>query len=383
MGTEGKIITCKAAVAWDLNSPVKVETVQVLVPTAGHVRVKMVATALCHSDLALLKGFKSALKFPYVIGHEGAGIVESVGSGVTHVKPGDKVFTMYFPHCGKCRYCLSKRINFCLDIERKIPVIQYLRNEGLDGLTSFKTVNGKPIYHGYGAASFAEYTVIPWNSCVKVNPETNLLNGCIMACGFLTGYGSSTNTVDIQPGDTAAVWGLGGVGLACVVGCKDKKAGKIIGIDVNSDKEAFGRKFGCTDFIGLGKQEKGFSLKENILKLVPNGIDFAFVCIGSGEALQDAISCLGVGGTVVMVGVAKLSDTTTFPTGELLSKKTFLGTNYGDYSIFEDIPKMVDRYVAGQLPVDDFITNTFKLEQINSAIDLMKNGIGIRSVVHF
>ncbi|GAB6029548.1 NAD/NADP dependent alcohol dehydrogenase [Chamberlinius hualienensis] len=383
MDTEGKMITCKAVVLHDVNSQFKVETINVLPPTAGHIRIKMVATALCHSDLGHVNGQFPAQKYPCVVGHEGAGIVESVGEDVKSVQKGDKVFTLFFPHCGECEFCVTKKSNICLDIKRKIKYVGAMRCEGLDGLTSFKSLDGKDIYHSFGSSSFSEYTVVPENSCVKVNPTANLKVGCVMACGFLTGYGSSSNVVNIRPGDTVAVWGLGGVGFACVVGCKEKGASKIIGIDINSDKEKYARKFGCTDFISLSTLEEGTTISQKLKQLTAIGVNYAFICVGSSKALEDAINSISPGGTAVMVGVTKLDDTANIVTNSLLAGKKIVGTIFGNYFIFEDIPKAVDRFVEGKLPIGDFITSTFKIDQINEAVELMKKGEGIRSVIEF
>ncbi|GAB6029549.1 NAD/NADP dependent alcohol dehydrogenase [Chamberlinius hualienensis] len=383
MATEGQVITCKAAVLYDFVAPYKVETVKVLPPTPGHVRIKMVATALCHSDLGYSEGYFPNQKLPLIPGHEGGGIVESVGKGVTSVKKGDKVFTMFFQHCGECPFCKSNKTNMCIDIRRKVPILgPFLRAEGLDGLTSFRTSDDKEIYHSFGCSSFSEYTVIPENSCVKVNKDVDLNTGCIMACGFLTGYGSSANAVKIGPTDTVAVWGLGAVGLACVVGCKDKGASRIIGIDVNTEKEAYGRKFGCTDFISLSNLEEGTTIVQKIMQLTTIGLDYAFVCVGLSSVFDDAIKCLTMGGTAVMVGVTKSDATTTFPTLTILVNKKITGAVYGNYYL-HDVSKIVDRYVEGNLPIDDFITNTFTLDKINDAVSLMKQGKGIRSVIRF
>ncbi|GAB6029553.1 NAD/NADP dependent alcohol dehydrogenase, variant 2 [Chamberlinius hualienensis] len=305
MATEGQVIKCKAAVLYDLSGQFKVETIKVLPPTAGHIRIKMVATALCHSDLGHIEGNFNQQKMPYIPGHEGGGIVESVGENVTSVKKGDKVFTHFFPNCGECPFCKSRKSNVCIDIRRKVPLrAPLMRAEGLDGLTSFRTLDDKEIYHSLGCSSFSEYTVVPENSCVKVNPKTDLNHGCIMACGFLTGYGSSANAVNIRPTDKVAVWGLGAVGLACVVGCKDKGAAQIIGIDVDHEKEAYGKhdyntkinlnhlnteipgkKFGCTDYIALSSLEEGTTVVQKIMKLTTLGLDYAFVCVGVSSAL--------------------------------------------------------------------------------------------------
>lgn len=384
MATEGKVITCKAAVLYDATSPYKVETIRVLPPTPGHVRIKLVATGLCHSDLGYAEGCFQGQKFPVVAGHEGGGIVESVGGGVKSVKKGDKVLTVFFPHCGECQFCTTKKTNLCLDIKRKVkPLGSFLRAEGLDGLTSFRSLEDKEIYHSFGCSSFSEYTVVPENSCVKVNSATNLTSGCILACGFLSGYGASANAVNIKPGSTVAVWGLGTVGLACIIGCKEKGASKIIGINVKGDREAKAKKFGCTDYISLSKLDKDTTIVQKIFQLTTFGVDYAFVCAGAVEAVEDAIRSIILGGTVVMAGLSKIDATVTFVANDILAGRKIIGTVYGDYFMFEDVPGISDRYVKGLLPIDDFITNRFKLEQINDAVELMKKGQGTRSVIEF
>ncbi|GAB6029547.1 hypothetical protein CHUAL_005296 [Chamberlinius hualienensis] len=378
MATKGKIITCQAAVLHDAKSPYKVETINVLPPTPGHVRIKLVATGLCHSDLGYADGCFPNQKYPCVAGHEGAGIVESVGEGVKSVERGYKVLTVFFPHCGECLFCQTKKTNLCLDIKRKIkPAGPFLRAEGMDGLTSFKFPDGKEIYHSFGCSSFSEYTVIPENSCVKINPATNLKSGCIMACGFLSGYGASANVSNVKSGDTVAVWGLGAVGLACIIGCKEKGATRIIGINVSGDREENAKKFGCTDYISLSKLEKGTNIIQKIFQMTANGVDYAFVCAGAVEAIEDAIECVRVGGTIVMAGLLKADEKVTFVGNSLLAGRKIIGTVYGDYFLFDDVPKVVDLYVEGKLPIDDFITNRFKLDQINDAVGMLKKRQGL------
>jgi len=229
---------------------------------------------------------------------------------------------------------------------------------------------------------FSEYTVIPENSAVKIHDNAPLEKVCTMACGFPTGFGASANAVQIQPGDKVAVWGLGGVGLACVLGCKDKKAGKIIGIDVTHEKEEIARQMGCTDYIALNDLEPGTVLQA-VKKLSPLGLDFAFACVGNAAAMEDAYSCVGPGGTLVVVGVAKATDVIKISPLSLLACKKIVGTLIGNYDIHEGIPELVERYVNGELPIDDFSTKTTTLDNINDAIKDMKEGHGVRTVIIF
>ncbi|GAB6027544.1 NAD/NADP dependent alcohol dehydrogenase [Chamberlinius hualienensis] len=384
MSTEGKIITCKAAVIFQFNSNIKIEKINVAPPPPEHVRVKMVACSLCHSDLSLLEGYLPKQPLPYVPGHEGAGIVESVGEGVTSVKKGDKVFTLCLPRCYQCPTCKGGRSTYCLDYKRKSPPPgPFLRIDNLDGTNSFSLAStGETVYNSFGTSSFAEYTVIPENSCVKVHSNAPLEKACIMACAFPTGFGASVNAVDIKPGETVAVWGMGGVGLSCVLGCKDKNAGKIIGIDLTDEKKSIAFQFGCTDYIALKNIDQG-SLPQKIREIHPFGVDFAFVCIGNMSALEEACQSIGLGGTVVLVGVPKESDTAKITPLPILANQRIIGTIIGDYDVHRGIPALVERYLKGDFKIDSLITSTTTLDKINDAVDNMKQGKGLRTVITF
>lgn len=377
---EGKPITCKAAIVREFKKPLTFETIQVQPPGHGEVRVKIVASGLCHSDLFMMDGGFTYHPLPYVPGHEGAGVVESIGEGVKSVKPGDKVFTMFLPQCQQCPYCKDRLSNFCVDPGYKAPKPDnFIRTLGYDGNHKF-FCNGKPLFHSLGSSCFSEYTVIPENSCVKLDPATHLETACIMACGFLTGYGASANSVKIKPGDITAVWGMGGVGLATVVGCKESGAGRIIGIDTNPEKEAVARKLGCTDFICANNPNKSVltTLDEMTHQL---GVHFAFSCIGNIKTMEDIIGAIRPGGTAVIVGVTPKEATIDFSPGAMLPGKKVVGSTYGDYMIHEDVTKLVKRYMDGKFPIKDFITGTYKLDGLNDAINVMRQGKSIRSVV--
>lgn len=379
MATVGKIITCRAAVVWEYKQPVSIEKIQLLPPGQFEVRIKVVACGLCHTDLGFADGYKSSDPVPFVLGHEGAGIVESIGEGVTSVKPGDKVLTMFLPQCRKCDACKDNRDNICLDIGRKEkrnhPITRSL---GYDGTPRF-SCNGKTLYYSCGCSTFSEYMVIPENSCVKVDPRAPLEKVCIMSCGFTSGYGAAVNVVDIKPGDIAAVWGLGGVGLATVVGCKEKGAKQIIGIDLNPEKEAIAKKMGCTDFLCVKKIQG--PIQDAVKKVANGGIHFAFVCVGNPSAMESAIYSTKTAGTCVLAGITSETATIKVKPLFLFPNRRIVGAVFGRYKIFEDLPKLVNRYLEGKLPVDDFITGYFKLEQINEAMDLMTQGKSLRSVI--
>jgi len=317
MSTEGKTITCKGAVVWEFKKPISIETIEVAPPKKGEVRVKMIAVGLCHSDLVIMEGTFPSQPLPLVIGHEGAGIVESVGPEVTSVKKGDKVFTLFLPQCRNCRTCQYRRSNTCNDVLVGGGLLGRTRMS--DGTSRFRC-KGKEVFHLMGASSFAEYTVIPEASAVKISPQTNLETACIMACGFPTGYGSSFNCVKIEPGDKTAVWGMGGVGLACLLGCTDRKPSINIAIDVNTEKETIAKKFGSTHYISLDSIKKPV---ENVIKDLTKGegLDFAFVCIGNIKAMESAVAALNAGGTMVIVGVAPEEATMTISPATMLASQ--------------------------------------------------------------
>ncbi|GAB6018420.1 NAD/NADP dependent alcohol dehydrogenase [Chamberlinius hualienensis] len=375
--SEGKTITCRAAVVWKFKQPVSIEEVQVAPPAKGEVRVKIEAVGLCHTDLGALDGSFADQLLPFVLGHEGGGIVESVGEGVTSVKPGDKVLTLFVAQCRKCGNCKDDRSNTCLDIGRVNPSGAFGRSLGYDGLTKF-TCKGKALNLFAGSSSFSEYTVIPETSCVRVDPSTQLDKGCLFACGYSTGYGASHRAVDVRPGDVTAVWGLGGVGLPTVAGCRDKGAAKIIGVNYSKRKEQLGRKFGCTDFIALTDLKEPLPVK---IKQMTNGLglDFAFVCVGDARTMETAIECLKPGGSCVLVG-ATPEEIKIHP-DFLLAGRKIIGTSIGGYKIRDELPALVQRFNAGKLPVDDLITGFYRLEQINELIDQLRQSKSIRSIV--
>lgn len=379
MATVGKVISCKAAVVWQFKTPVSIETIEVQPPGFMEVRIKVAAASLCHTDVGFIDGYNSTHPVPFVLGHEGAGIVESVGEGVTRLKPGDKVLSIFFPQCGKCAVCLDGRNNLCLDHGRKeIRSHPITRSYGYDG-TPRLSCKGQTLYYSCGCSTFSEYAVLPENSCVKINPKAPLKNVSAMACGFPSGYGASANAVEIRPGDATAIWGLGGVGLATVLGCKHKSAGKIIGIDVNPDKEAIARKMGCTDFICV-KSLKG-PVEAEVKRLTNGGVHFAFACVGNPSAMESAVYSTRSGGTTVLAGVTSETAILKIKPLLLFPNRKIMGTVFGGYKPLIDVPKLVDQYVEGKLPIDDFVTGHYKLEQINEIIDLMIAGKSLRSVI--
>ncbi|MGG6222903.1 S-(hydroxymethyl)glutathione dehydrogenase/class III alcohol dehydrogenase, partial [Aeromonas hydrophila] len=289
-------IKCKAAIAWGPGQPLSIEEVDVMPPQAGEVRVRIVATGVCHTDAFTLSGEDPEGVFPCILGHEGGGIVESVGEGVTSVKVGDHVIPLYTPECGECKFCKSGKTNLC----QKIRATQ---GKGLmpDGTTRFSK-DGQPIYHYMGTSTFSEYTVLPEISIAKVDPAAPLEEVCLLGCGVTTGIGAVMNTAKVKEGESVAIFGLGGIGLSAVIGARLAKAGRIIAIDINESKFELARKLGATDCINPNDYDK--PIQEVIVELTDGGVDFSFECIGNVKVMRAALECCHKGwGESVIIGV--------------------------------------------------------------------------------
>lgn len=290
-------IKCKAAIAWGPGQPLSIEEVEVMPPQAGEVRVRIVATGVCHTDAFTLSGEDPEGVFPCILGHEGGGIVESVGEGVTSVKVGDHVIPLYTPECGECKFCKSGKTNLC----QKIRATQ---GKGLmpDGTTRFSK-DGQPIYHYMGTSTFSEYTVLPEISIAKVDPAAPLEEVCLLGCGVTTGIGAVMNTAKVKEGESVAIFGLGGIGLSAIIGARLAKAGRIIAIDINESKFELARKLGATDCINPNTFDK--PIQEVIVEMTDGGVDFSFECIGNVKVMRAALECCHKGwGESVIIGVA-------------------------------------------------------------------------------
>ncbi|GAA5443360.1 S-(hydroxymethyl)glutathione dehydrogenase [Microbulbifer sp. NBRC 101763] len=374
MGAE--TIRCKAAVAWKAGEPLSIEEVDVMPPQKGEVRIKLTATGVCHTDAFTLSGEDPEGVFPAILGHEGAGIVESVGEGVTGLKVGDHVIPLYTPECGECKFCLSGKTNLC----QKIRATQ---GKGLmpDGTTRF-SINGQPIYHYMGTSTFSEYTVLPEISLAKINPEAPLEEVCLLGCGVTTGMGAVMNTARVEPGSTVAIFGLGGIGLSAVIGAKMAGAERIIGIDVNEEKFALAKKLGATECINPRNYEQ--PIQEVIVDLTDGGVDYSFECIGNVDVMRSALECCHKGwGESVIIGVAGAGQEISTRPFQLVTGRVWRGTAFGGVKGRSELPDYVERYLAGEFKLDDFITHTMPLEKINHAFDLMHEGKSIRSVIHY
>ena len=369
-------IKCKAAIAWGPGQPLSIEEVDVMPPQAGEVRVRIVATGVCHTDAFTLSGEDPEGVFPCILGHEGGGIVESVGEGVTSVKVGDHVIPLYTPECGECKFCKSGKTNLC----QKIRATQ---GKGLmpDGTTRFSK-DGQPIYHYMGTSTFSEYTVLPEISIAKVDPAAPLEEVCLLGCGVTTGIGAVMNTAKVKEGESVAIFGLGGIGLSAVIGARLAKAGRIIAIDINESKFELARKLGATDCINPNDYDK--PIQEVIIELTDGGVDFSFECIGNVKVMRAALECCHKGwGESVIIGVAGAGQEISTRPFQLVTGRVWRGSAFGGVRGRSELPSYVQRYMQGEFRLDDFITHTMPLEQINEAFDLMHEGKSIRTVIHY
>ena len=371
-----EFIKSKAAVAWGPKQPLKIEEVDVMMPKAGEVLVKVHASGVCHTDAFTLSGEDPEGIFPAILGHEGGGVVEAVGEGVTSVAVGDHVIPLYTPECGECKFCTSGKTNLCQKIRET-------QGKGLmpDGTTRFYK-DGEPIYHYMGTSTFSEYTVLPEISLAKVNKEAPLEEVCLLGCGVTTGMGAVLNTAKVKPGDTVAIFGLGGIGLSAIIGAKMAGASRIIGIDINESKFALAEKLGATDLVNSNDYDK--PIQEVIVEMTDGGVDFSFECIGNVNVMRSALECCHKGwGESVVIGVAGAGQEISTRPFQLVTGRVWRGSAFGGVKGRSELPEIVERYLNNEFALNDFITHTMGLEDINEAFDLMHQGKSIRSVIHF
>ncbi len=374
--SEQKFIKSKAAVAWGPNQPLSIEEVDVMYPKAGEVLVRIVATGVCHTDAFTLSGEDPEGIFPSILGHEGGGIVEMVGEGVTSVEVGDHVIPLYTAECGECKFCTSGKTNLC-------QAVRETQGKGLmpDGTTRFYK-DGQPIYHYMGCSTFSEYTVLPEISLAKVNKAAPLEEVCLLGCGVTTGMGAVMNTAKVQKGDTVAIFGLGGIGLSAVIGAKMVGASRIIGIDINESKFDLAQQLGATECINPQKFDK--PIQEVIVEMTDGGVDFSFECIGNVNVMRQALECCHKGwGESVIIGVAGAGQEISTRPFQLVTGRVWRGSAFGGVKGRSQLPGIVEQYLAGEFGLQEFITHTMSLEAINDAFDLMHSGESIRSVIHF
>jgi S-(hydroxymethyl)glutathione dehydrogenase/alcohol dehydrogenase len=376
MKEEMKMIKTRAAVAWVPGQPLRIEEVDLLPPRRGEVLVRIVATGVCHTDAFTLSGKDPEGKFPVILGHEGGGIVEALGEGVSSVQVGDHVIPLYTPECRECKFCKSGKTNLC-------QAIRATQGQGLmpDGTTRFFK-DGRPIYHYMGTSTFSEYTVIPEISLARISKEAPLEKVCLLGCGVTTGLGAIANTAKVQAGDTVAVFGLGGIGLAVIIGAAIAKAARIIAVDVNPGKFEIARQLGATDVVTPRDYDK--PIQDVIIEMTGGGVDFSFECIGNVKVMRSALECCHKGwGESVIIGVAGAGEEICTRPFQLVTGRVWRGSAFGGVKGRTELPGYVERYLKGEFELDTFITHTMGLNDINRAFDLMHEGKSIRTVIHY
>jgi S-(hydroxymethyl)glutathione dehydrogenase/alcohol dehydrogenase len=363
----------RAAVAWQAGQPLTIEELDLEGPRAGEVLVEVKATGICHTDYYTLSGADPEGLFPAVLGHEGAGVVLEVGAGVTSLKPGDHVIPLYTPECRHCKFCLSRKTNLC-------QLIRGTQGKGLmpDGTSRF-SLNGKPILHYMGTSTFANHIVAPEIALAKIRPDAPFDKVCYIGCGVTTGVGAVIWTAKVEAGANVVVFGLGGIGLNVIQGAKMVGADKIIGVDLNPARQEMARKFGMTHFLNPKDHP---NIVDAIVQLTDGGADYSFECIGNTTTMRQALECCHKGwGQSIIIGVAEAGAEISTRPFQLVTGRQWKGSAFGGARGRTDVPKIVDWYMEGKLNIDDLITHTLKLEDINKGFDLMKSGESIRSVV--
>lgn len=366
----------KAAVALEAGKPLSIETVELEGPRAGEVLVEIKATGICHTDAYTLSGEDPEGLFPAILGHEGAGVVIEIGAGVTSLKPGDHVIPLYIPECRNCEYCLSQKTNLCQSI-------RVTQGRGLmpDGTSRF-SLNGKKLHHYMGTSTFANYTVLPEIALAKIREDAPFEKVCYIGCGVTTGIGAVINTAKVEVGSNVVVFGLGGIGLNVIQGCRMVGANMIIGVDLNPNRRALAEKLGMTHFVNPNEVEG--DLVPYLVDLTKGGADYSFECIGNVKVMRQALECCHKGwGVSVIVGVAGAGQEISTRPFQLVTGRVWKGTAFGGAKGRRDVPKIVDWYMDGKINIDDLITHVLPFEQINHAFDLMHKGESIRSVVTF
>ncbi|HBJ90538.1 MAG: S-(hydroxymethyl)glutathione dehydrogenase/class III alcohol dehydrogenase [Gammaproteobacteria bacterium] len=363
----------RAAVAFSAGKPLEVIEVDLEGPKAGEVLVEIKATGICHTDAFTLSGDDPEGAFPAILGHEGAGIVVEVGSGVKSVKPGDAVIPLYTPECRECDFCLHPKTNLCQSIRST-------QGQGLmpDGSSRF-SLDGEPILHYMGCSTFSNFTVMPEIALAKIREDAPFDKVCYIGCGVTTGVGAVAFDAKVEPGSTVAVFGLGGIGLNVIQGARMVSADRIIGVDINPNRAKLGTQFGMTDFINPKDVD---DVTQAIIDLTGGGVDYSFECIGNIDTMRQALECCHKGwGESFIIGVAGAGQEISTRPFQLVTGRSWRGTAFGGARGRTDVPRIVDWYMDGKIEIDPLITHTLALEDINSAFDLMHAGASIRSVV--
>lgn len=365
----------RAAVAWQAGQPLTIEEVDLAGPRTGEVLVEIKATGICHTDYYTLSGADPEGLFPAILGHEGAGIVVEVGADVKSLRPGDHVIPLYTPECRECKFCLSRKTNLC-------QAIRATQGRGLmpDGTSRF-SLDGKAIMHYMGTSTFSNYIVVPEIALAKIREDAPFDKACYIGCGVTTGIGAVLFTAKVEVGANVAVFGLGGIGLNVIQGARMAGADKIIGIDLNPEREALGRQFGMTHFIDPSQME---NVVDAVIQLTDGGADYSFECIGNTTVMRQALECTHKGwGRSIIIGVAKAGAEISTRPFQLVTGRKWEGSAFGGARGRSDVPRIVDWYMDGKISIDPLITHILKLEEINEGFKLMEAGESIRSVVVF
>jgi S-(hydroxymethyl)glutathione dehydrogenase/alcohol dehydrogenase len=366
----------RAAVAHEAGKPLTIETVQLEGPKEGEILVEIKSTGVCHTDAFTLSGEDPEGLFPAILGHEGAGVVVDVGKNVTSLKKGDHVIPLYIPECRQCKSCLSGKTNLC-------TAIRDTQGQGImpDGSSRF-SLNGKPLFHYMGTSTFSNFTVMPEIAAAKIREDAPFEKVCYIGCGVTTGIGAVINTAKVEPGANVVVFGLGGIGLNVIQGARLAGANKIIGVDLNDTKKPLAENFGMTHFVN--PKEVGDDLIAYLVDLTDGGADYSFECIGNVNTMRQALECCHRGwGVSVIIGVAGAGQEISTRPFQLVTGRVWKGTAFGGAKSRTQVPQIVDWYMDGKINIDDLITHTMPLEDINNAFHLMHEGESIRSVVNF
>ena len=369
-------IKSRAAVAFGPNQPLQIVEVDVEPPKKGEVLVRIVASGVCHTDAYTLSGEDPEGVFPAILGHEGGGIVEAVGEGVTSLAVGDHVIPLYTAECRECKFCKSGKTNLC-------QAVRATQGKGLmpDGTTRF-SYQGQPIYHYMGTSTFSEYTVVPEISLAKIDKDAPLDKVCLLGCGVTTGIGAVLNTAKVEEGATVAIFGLGGIGLAAIIGATMARAGRIIAVDINPAKFDIAKKLGATDFVNPKDHDK--PIQDVIVDMTDGGVDYSFECVGNVKLMRAALECCHKGwGESTIIGVAGAGQEISTRPFQIVTGRVWRGSAFGGVKGRTELPSYVQKAQKGEIPLDDFITHTMPLEDINQAFDLMHEGKSIRTVIHF
>jgi S-(hydroxymethyl)glutathione dehydrogenase/alcohol dehydrogenase len=368
------MVESRAAIAREAGRPLSIEAIQVEGPRKGEVMVEIKATGVCHTDAFTLSGADPEGLFPAVLGHEGAGIVVDTGPGVTSVSTGDHVIPLYTPECRQCEYCTSGKTNLC-------QAVRGTQGQGLmPDETSRFSIGDDSLFHYMGTSTFSNFTVLPEIAVAKIRKDAPFDKVCYIGCGVTTGIGAVINTARVEPGANVVVFGLGGIGLNVVQGARLAGADMIVGVDINPDRKILGESFGMTHFVNPTEVEG--DLVAYLVDLTKGGADYSFECIGNVEVMRQALECCHKGwGESIIIGVAPAGTEISTRPFQLVTGRVWRGTAFGGARGRTDVPKIVDWYMEGKINIDDLITHTMPLDEINTAFDLMHEGKSIRSVV--